>query len=64
MFTKIPINCLTDNMVEILMVILIKWSFDNIVYENNPRHANFLAFLLMVKKGWLLDDEYIVYIVI
>ena len=41
LFTKQPIDSLTNNIVERLKVILIKLSFDNIIYENNPRNDDF-----------------------
>ena len=41
LFTKQPIDSLTDNILERLKVSLIKRSFDNRIYESNPQNTNF-----------------------
>ena len=41
LFTKLPIDSLTDNTVERLKVISIERLFDNIIYESDPLNANF-----------------------
>ena len=41
LFKKLPINRLTDNIVERLKVSLIKKIFDNRIYESNPQNIDF-----------------------
>ena len=41
MFTKQTIDCLTDNIVEILKVSLIEWLSDNKIYERNNWNDDF-----------------------
>ena len=41
LFTKWPIDCLTNNSVERLKVCSIKQLLDNRIYESNPWNANF-----------------------
>ena len=41
LFTKLPIDLLTDNSVERLKVSLIERSFDNRIYEINTRNTYF-----------------------
>ena len=41
LFTKRPIYCLTNNIVERLKVSLIKQSLDNRIYESNPQNDYF-----------------------
>ena len=40
-FTKLPIDCSTENTVEMLKVSSIKISFDNWMYVSNHRNANY-----------------------
>ena len=44
LFTKRPIDCLTNNIIERLKVGSIERSFDNIVYEINPLNADICDF--------------------
>ena len=64
MFTKIPIDCLVGNIVEILKVGLIEWSFDNWIYISNFQSANFydLPFdvdqrLITRQQIYLINDD-------
>ena len=41
MFTKIPIDHSTNNIVERLKVALIKLLFDNLIYVGHPQNTNF-----------------------
>ena len=41
LFTKQPIDSLTDNSVERLKVNLTKQSLDNRIYKSNPQNSNF-----------------------
>ena len=41
LFTKLPIDCLTKNILERLKVSSIKRSLDNRRYEINPQNSNF-----------------------
>ena len=41
MFTKLPIDCLTDNIAERLKFSSDEQLFDNIMHENNPRNDDF-----------------------
>ena len=41
LFTKRPIDSLTDNIVEGLKVLFIRRLLDNRIYKSNPQNANF-----------------------
>ena len=41
MFKKQPINCLYDNIVEMLKVSQIEQLLDNIIYKSNPQNDKF-----------------------
>ena len=60
LFAKQPVNHLTNNSVERLKVGSIKRSLDNRRYESNAQMTISINYLLMVIKGYLLDDNYIV----
>ena len=55
LFTKQPIDLLNHIIVERLKVSSIEWSF-KVIFEI----PTLMNYILMVMKGWSLDDEYIV----
>ena len=64
MFTERPIYRLIGNKVEILNVSSIKRSLDNIIYESNPRNADFddLPFdgderLIVIQRLYRINDD-------
>ena len=64
MSPKLPIDILTDYIVERSKVSLIKVSFDNIIYESNPQNVDFddLPFdgnelLITWQKIYCINDD-------
>ena len=53
LFTKQPINSLTDNSVERLKVNSIKRLLDNIIYESNPQNTDFDDLPFDGDEGWI-----------
>ena len=53
LFTKQPINSLTDNSVERLKVNSIKRLLDNIIYKSNSLYANFYYLPFDRNESWV-----------
>ena len=64
LFTKLPIDHLTNNILERFKVSLIKQLFDNIIYESNPTNEYFGDFpfdgnerLITIQRRYHIYDD-------